>query len=320
MDALYTCECKDGRILTGKAKWSPEQLRQMSPLQLIDALKDLRAFASFYSSAFYFPMESLKKSMEKKQSDYLRSKRLAIAIGILAAVFTILWICLLLVPALRFSSLAVLAAIFTCVGIIGFIPVFLRYISAQRVYARQYPRMEAKLRRLTQKLEKEIFGNHIDYLISGFLVSPEFSLCEDAMDYIIHVLSCKSATNISEAVHLCQKEFHQSPVPRLISSIRAVSSSEHQQIPKEQNANYDIDLSQMQSQCPDLQTIVQLSDFLHSAIESYASGQQHTGSTLGPTSALSDEEETLVAEYRTLTEEEKKRIFRIVHSFYRKQY
>lgn len=322
MDAIFTCECQDGRTFTGNAKWTPEELRQMEPLQLAEVLKDLKAFAAFYSSSFYFPIESLKATLQSQQLHHRRAKHMAIVGGIVAGLFTAIWLSLALLPAMRFSSLTLTMAVLTFFSIICFIPIFFHYLSAQEDYAKRHPRTEAKLHRLLQKQEKEIFGNHIDYLISGYLVSPEFSLSEEAMDYMIHALSCRSAANIAEAAHLCRKQFGHSPVPRLITSLRSVAAPSGQKQPQaEEGIYHKVDLTRMQTQGPDLRTVLQLSDYLHAAIRSYASDQKATDT--GPDSisaTLSMEEEALVAEYRTLTPEEKKRIRRVVHSFYKKQY
>ena len=158
-------------------------------------------------------------------------------------------------------------------------------------------------------------------LISGYLVSPEFSLSEEAMDYMIRALSSRNAANIPEAALLCRKQFGHSPVKRIITSLRGVGTPAGQKRPAPGGTYQKVDLTQMQSQGPDLRAVLQLSDYLHAALRSYAAEQKAENDTPDSiASTLTMEEEALVAEYRSLAPEEKKRIRRVVHSFYKKQY
>ena len=158
-------------------------------------------------------------------------------------------------------------------------------------------------------------------LISGYLVSPEFSLSEEAMDYMIRALSSRNAANIPEAALLCRKQFGHSPVKRIITSFRSVGTPAGQKRPAPGGTYQKVDLTQMQSQGPDLRAVLQLSDYLHAALRSYAAEQKAENDTPDSiASTLTMEEEALVAEYRSLDPEEKKRIRRVVHSFFKKQY
>ena len=321
MAATYTCECQDGRVITGNAKWSTEELRQMEPLQLIEVLKELKTFAAYYSSNFYFPIQALEETKRKQLSQYRKAKRLLIVGGITAGVFTFLWIFFVMIPVLRFSGLTLVTAVLTFLSIVCFIPIFFRFISAHEDYSKRYPRTEAKLHKLIQRQEMEIFGNNLNYLISGYLVSPEFSLSEKAMDYMIRALSSRRASNMAEAALLCRKHFTQSPVPRLITSLRSLDTPAGQKDVRQPSSYQKVDLTQMQSQGPDLRAVLQLSDFLHAAIRSYAADQKATdGGENSVAATLTLEEEALVAEYRALDPEEKKRIRRVVSSFYKKRY
>lgn len=321
MASIYTCECQDGRSFTGNAKWTPEELRQMQPLQLVEVLKELREFAAYYSTTYYFPIQALEEARDRQQSKFDKAKLFAIIGGITTGLFTLLWLLLALIPALRFTGLTLVLAVLTFFSIILYIPIFFHFISAQEDYAKRYPRTEAKLRRLVQKQEQDIFGNHIDMLISGYLVSPEFSLSEEAMDYMIRALSSRNAANIPEAALLCRKQFGHSPVKRIITSLRSVGTPAGQKRPAPGGTYQKVDLTQMQSQGPDLRAVLQLSDYLHAALRSYAAEQKAANDTPDSiASTLTMEEEALVAEYRSLAPEEKKRIRRVVHSFYKKQY
>lgn len=321
MASMYTCECQDGRTITGNAKWTPEELRQMQPLQLVEVLKELREFAAYYSSNYYFPIQALEETRNRQQTKFDKAKIYAIVGGIATGFFTLLWLLLALVPSLRFTGLTLTMAALTFFSIILFIPIFFHFISAQEDYNKRYPRTEAKLRRLIQKQEQDIFGNHIDYLISGHLVSPEFSLSEDAMDYMIRALSSREAANIPEAALLCRRHFGHSPVKRIITSLRGVGTPAGQKRPSSGKTYQKPDLTQMQSQGPDLRSVLQLSDYLHAALRSYASEQKAESDSPDSIAAtLTMEEEALVAEYRSLDPEEKKRIRRVVHSFFKKQY
>ena len=70
MASIYTCECQDGRSFTGSAKWTPEELRQMQPLQLVEVLKELREFAAYYSTTYYFPIQALEETRDRQQSKF----------------------------------------------------------------------------------------------------------------------------------------------------------------------------------------------------------------------------------------------------------
>ena len=38
MEELYTCECRDGRTITGASRWSLYELRNLPPLELAKAV------------------------------------------------------------------------------------------------------------------------------------------------------------------------------------------------------------------------------------------------------------------------------------------
>ena len=78
MASMYTCECQDGRSFTGNAKWTPEELRQMHPLQLVEVLKELREFAAYYSTNYYFPIQALEETKDRQQAKYDKAKLFAI--------------------------------------------------------------------------------------------------------------------------------------------------------------------------------------------------------------------------------------------------
>ena len=45
MNELYTCECRDGRTITGASRWSLYELRHLPPLELAKALEELLEFS-----------------------------------------------------------------------------------------------------------------------------------------------------------------------------------------------------------------------------------------------------------------------------------
>ncbi|MCI6435463.1 MAG: hypothetical protein MR828_12045, partial [Clostridiales bacterium] len=169
--------------------------------------------------------------------------------------------------------------------------------------------------------EKEIYGTYIDYLIGGYLISPEFSLSSQALELMIQALSSRRASNISEASLLCKKKFGKSPVPRIITSLRSVSEPSAPRKTKSEPKNQKITLNQLENQGPDIQVLLQLAEYLHAAVKSYAANLPTTSQGDGSVAAtLSNEEESLIAEFRHLQDDEKKRIRRVVHSFYTKKY
>lgn len=316
MPAIYTCDCQEGRTLTATAKWTPSELRQMSPLQLSSALSEITDFTRYYSSAFFYPRQQLEAEMTKLSRRYDITKQCSVCLGIIAGVFTSLWILLAVIPAMRFSALTLILAFLTFFSIILLIPAILCFIPAQEDYSKRYPRIRAKREHLLQEMEKEIFGNYADYLVTGFILTPEYALWEEGLNYMISALNSRNAANLTEAAMLCKKKLGRSPIPKIVLSLHAASSSGEtasRRSPKKR------DLSALESQGPDLQTVIQLSDYLHSAIQNYAANQP-SADLSAEKSPLTMEEQSVIDDYRCLTDDEKKRIRRILHSFCSGQY
>lgn len=320
MGAMYTCECKDGKTITGSSRWELSELKRMSPLQLAQVLTELRDFARYYEATFFYPIQSLQHEIDLLQTKFDRVKVVAVICGIVTGVFTLLWLILAVLPVFRFSGLTLLMAVLTLVSILVFIPVLFRFVSTQEDVKKRLPRIDAKLDRLLQKQEKEIYGTYVEYLIGGYLISPEYSLSDEALDCIIRALSSRQASNLSEATLLCKKKYGRSPVPRLVASVRSMGDSAAQKQPSAQSVRPKVDLNQMEGRGPDLQVVMQLSEYLHAAIQGYAASQPgSTESGSSASEALSSEELKLINEYRYLKDDEKKRIARIVHSFHTRQ-
>lgn len=315
MNELYTCECRDGRTITGCSRWSLYELRQLPPLELVKVLEELLSFSRYYESVFYYPVLSLQEEIQRLTGRYRTAKRLAIACGSVTGGLIAVWLVLVLLPSLRFSGLTLLLAILTIVSILILIPFLFHFVSTQEDYGKRLPRARAKLDRLTQKEEKEVYGEYLEYLISAYLISPEFGLSVDALTLMMEALRTKRASNLSEALLLCKRKFGFSPIPRIITSLHCVSTPNQgpKASPKKVNLN--------QIQPPDMQTILQLSGYLQSALQSYAANRKVASA--GPdsvSSTLTYEEEALIEEYRCLQDDEKKRIRRVVHSFRTRKY
>lgn len=320
MGVMYTCECKDGKTITGNSRWELSELKRMSPLQLAQVLTELRDFARYYEATFFYPIQSMQHEVDLLQTKFDRVKVITVICGVVTGVFTLLWLILAISPILRFSGLTLLMAVLTLFSILVFIPVLIHFVSTQEDMKKRLPRIGAKLDRLYQKQEKEIYGTYVEYLIGGYLLSPEYSLSDEALDFIIRALSSRQASNLSEATLLCKKKYGSSPVPRLVASVRSMGDSAAQKKAPAQSARPKINLNQMEGRGPDLQVVLQLSEYLHTAIQGYAAsqpGSTESGGSVAET--LSQEEEKLIHEYRYLKEEEKKRIARIVHSFHTRQ-
>ena len=315
MNELYTCECRDGRTITGAARWSLHELRSLPPLELAKELEELLEFSRYYEATFYYPALSMKQEMEQLSRKLQRAKQLAAGFGTAVGVMAAAWIILVLIPYLRFSGLAMLMAVLTIVSILVLIPFLFRFISVQEDCSKRLPRIRSKLSRLNQQEEKEVFGEYVEYLIGGYLVSPEFSLSAQAQEYMIQALRTKRAGNIAEACMLCKKEFGKSPIPRIITSLHCVNAAPRAagQEPKRAGAS--------PAETTDMQKILQLSGSLTAALQAFAATQKTTSTgTDSIASTLTYEEEALIEEYRYLQEEEKKRIRRVVHSFHTKKY
>ena len=321
MNPMYTCECADGRTITGNSKWDLTKLKQMQPLELAGVLTELRDFSRYYEATFFYPTRSLKEEIRLLEHKYERARNAVLLCGSIAGISTVLWLVMVILPFLRFSGLTMLMAVLTLISIVVLIPFLFRFVSIQDDRAKRLPRAQAKLARLLQQEEKEIYGTYIDYLIGGYLISPEFSLSGQALELMIQALSSRRASNISEASLLCKKKFGKSPVPRIITSLRSVSEPSAPRKTKSEPKNQKITLNQLENQGPDIQVLLQLAEYLHAAVKSYAANLPTTSQGDGSVAAtLSNEEESLIAEFRHLQDDEKKRIRRVVHSFYTKKY
>ena len=321
MNSMYTCECADGRTITGLSRWDLAELKKMSPLELAKVLTQLRDFSRYYEAAFFYPAQSLKTEAALLERRFSQARNLVIFSGAVAGIFTLLWLILVIIPFLRFSGLTMLMAVLTLISILVLIPLLFYFVAAQGNRTKRLPYIRSSLEQLRQQEEKEIYGTYVEYLIGGYLISPEYSLFSQAIELMIQALSSRRATNISGAVLLCKKKFGKSPVPRIITSLHAVSDSAAPRKTKTESAPQKLSLNQLENQGPDIQVLLQLSEYLHAAVKSY-SANQRTAST-GPDSisaTLSNEEEALIAEFRHLQDDEKKRIRRVVHSFYTKKY
>lgn len=318
MPAMYHCECADGRTITGSPKWELTALRQMPPLQLAQVLSELSEFARYYESNFFYPYQKLQAESKRLENNYEKSRLLALCCGGAAGLCTFFWIILAVLPFMRFSGLTLTMAILTFLSIIAFIPVVFRFVSTQEDYKKRLPRINAKIEKLIQKQEKDIYGTYQEYLIGGYIVSPEYSLSADALNLMAAALNSNRASNMSEASLLCKRKFPRSPVPRIITSLRSVSDNAEpvKIVQPKAPIQKKSPITNMESQAADLNAVIQLSDYLNEALKSIASSKIATSGT----DSMSVEEENLLHEFRTLTPDEKKRIRRIVHSFYTKQY
>ena len=320
MNSLFTCECRDGRTLTGLSRWEPAELKQMTPLELSKVLAELRDFTRYYEATFFYPIQSLKAEAAQLERKYENARNLTIFCGCIAGLFTMLWLIMVLIPSLRFSGLTMLTAILTLCSIVALIPFLFRFVSTQEDHTKRLPRIRAKQERLHQQEEKEIYGTYVEYLIGGYLISPEYSLCSEAIELMIQALSSRRASNISEATLLCKKKLGKSPVPRIITSLRSVSDPAVPQQSKSSVRDKPFDLEGIVTQGPDIQVVLQLSDYLHTALKDFAANQPAPSGESGGLSPLTYEEEALISEYRCLQEDEKKRIRRVVHSFHTRTY
>lgn len=321
MNPMYTCECADGRTITGASRWELNQLRQMNPLELAKVLTEQRDFSRYYEATFFYPAQSLQSEKALLQRKYERARNTAVFFGGIAGIFTLLWLLLAVLPFFRFSGLTMLMAILTLVSIVALIPFLFHFVSVQEEYSKRLPRVQAKMDRLHQREEKEIYGTYVEYLIGGYLLSPEYSLSSKALELMIQALSSRRASNLSEASLLCKKKFGKSPVPRLVANLRSLNEQAAPQRTKQEPETKRMDLSGITTQGPDIQVVLQLSEYLHTALKGFAANQPAASSEPNSIAAtLTCEEEALIAEYRYLQDDEKKRIRRVVHSFHTKKY
>ena len=315
LNSMYTCECRDGRTITGLSRWELAELKQMTPLELSRVLTELRDFARYYEATFYYPAQSLELEAGLLERKYGQSRNLALFCGTVAGIFTALWLMMVMIPFLRFSGLTMLMAVLTLISIVALIPFLFRFVSCQEDYAKRLPRIRSKLERLRQQEEQEIYGTYVEYLIGGYLISPEYSLYSEAIELMIQALSSRRAANISEASMLCKRKFGKSPVPRIITSLRSVTDPAAPRRTKQESRAKQVDLDRITTQSPDIQVALQLSEYLHTALKDFAANQQASNGPDSICATLTCEEEAMIAEYRYLQDDEKKRIRRVIHSF-----
>lgn len=321
MNPMYTCECADGRTITGSSRWDLSELKRMPPLELAKVLTELQDFSRYYESTFFYPAQSLEAEIRLLRHKYERAKKAALFCGTFTGSFTLLWLIMVALPFLRFSGLTILMAVLTLISILVLIPFLFHFVSTQEDYSKRLPRAQSKLAKLRQQEEKEIYGTYVDYLIGGYLISPEYSLFSQAIELMVHALSSRRAANISEATLLCKKKFGKSPVDRIITSVRSVSDPAAPRKAKAESATQRLPLTQLEKQGPDIQVVLQLTEYLHAAVKGYASNLPTASQGDGSVAAtLTCEEEELISEYRYLQDDEKKRIRRVVHSFHTKKY
>ena len=316
MNELYTCQCRDGKTISGFSRWSLTELKQMTPLELAAVLQELRDYARYYEATFFYPALSLQQEEAALTRRFQRTKRHTVCCGAVTGTLGAVWLLLVLLPALRFSQLTMLMALLTLVSILVLIPFLFLLVSAQDDYGKRLPRIHAKQGKLAQQEEREIYGDYLDYLIGGYLISPEYSLCSEALELMRKALCAKQANNLSEAALLCKKKMGKSPVPRLITAIHSGNTEERNASPKQAKR----DLNRTEQEVPDMRLILELSGYLNSSLQRFAANQKADSD--GPDSiaaTLTCDEEGLVAEYRSLRDEEKKRIRRVVHSFHTKK-
>ena len=317
MNELYTCQCRDGKTVSGFSRWSLTELKLMNPLELAAVLQELRDYARYYEATFFYPALSLQNEETALIRRFQRTKHHTACCGAVTGVLGAVWLLLVLIPAFRFSQLTMLMALLTLVSIIVLIPFLFLLVSAQEDYGKRLPRIHAKQGKLAQQEEREIYGDYLDYLIGGYLISPEYSLCSEALEMMRKALCAKQASNLAEATLLCKKKFGKSPVPRLITSIHSGSAEERKIGTKQAKRN----LNMAEQEVPDMRLILELSGYLNNSLQRFAANQKADND--GPDSiaaTLTCDEEGLITEYRSLRDEEKKRIRRVVHSFHTKQY
>ena len=194
MNELYTCQCRDGKTVSGFSRWSLTELKLMNPLELAAVLQELRDYARYYEATFFYPALSLQNEEAALIRRFQRTKHHTACCGAVTGVLGAVWLLLVLIPAFRFSQLTMLMALLTLVSIIVLIPFLFLLVSAQEDYGKRLPRIHAKQGKLAQQEEREIYGDYLDYLIGGYLISPEYSLCSEALEMMRKALCAKQGT------------------------------------------------------------------------------------------------------------------------------
>lgn len=321
LNSMYTCECADGRTITGLSRWELADLKRMAPLELSKVLAEQRDFARYYEATFFYPIQSLKSEAAQLEQKYEQSKNLAFLCGAVAGVFTVLWLLMVLIPQLRFSGLTLLMAVLTLISILTLIPLLFRFISTQEDHAKRLPRIHARQRALRQQEEREIYGTYVEYLVGGYLISPEYCLYSEALELMIQALNSRRAANLSDATMLCKRKLGKSPVPRIVTALHSLTDATAPRSARQESRAKQFDLGQLPPQGPDIQAVLHLSEYLHTALKDFAANQRAPSDSPGSiSSTLTQEEEALIAEYRYLKDDEKKRIRRVVHSFHTNVY
>lgn len=218
MPAVCTCECRDGRIISGTAKWLPDEINRMNAFQLIQVLTEMKDFAKYYRESFHRPMKSIESEKRQLQAENKSVRRNVFISGILTALFTVSWLVLAVLEATRFSAITFVLAGLTLVNILVFALVLIRFTATTSRNKSRLKKLSAELKKLKDTREEKVYGEFRDQLLSGYVVLPDYSLSEYALDTMIHALYNHRASNISDAVRFYEEAGVKEKSPKILVS------------------------------------------------------------------------------------------------------
>ena len=201
MPGIVTMKKKDGTPCQCVVKWTPDEVNQMSPPQLIEMLTEMKATAHYWTSTFYDPIYNLKEKCnqleERKDSTGLLQYGAAF-VGCL-----IIWA---IMKATKHHFLAALL-IFAVIGALV-LTLFhaIRFAAACATYARQYPAAAAELERLQQAEDVFVTQTGTYELRSGIAILPNYYLDEYALNAMIGYLRNQRVFTLSQAINLFEQE------------------------------------------------------------------------------------------------------------------
>lgn len=208
MPARCVCISKDGKEISGSARWLPDESERMNVTDLLRVLGQIREFAHYYNTAFHKPLCSLETRAVKLDSMYSRARRTVSVFAGATMAVTAAWLFTVLFECGRFSTASFILAVLTlaCAGC--FLPVLLWFVSQTEAYRKQMASLDAQKRELLAEQERKILGEYSDQLISGYLLLPQYSLCEDALDIMIQRLTDGIADSLKGAAEYCTECLH----------------------------------------------------------------------------------------------------------------
>lgn len=194
---------KDGSTYPCTVKWTPDEVAQMSPPQLIQMLNELKAQANYYFTTFDSPLENMREQCSNLQLDKDQAKTGLIARIVVFAIFLILWVFFKIQHWDLLATFAIfpviVAAVLTVVQIV-------KLAASNTKYRQQFPATSAAIQQLEQAENTFVTDTGHYMLSSGLAVLPKYFLDEAALQTMIEYIANQRARTLGDAVNLYEAE------------------------------------------------------------------------------------------------------------------